>query len=135
MIYQSTNVWQNLLTVNESKIFITSPVKVNTSIAAITGAFARTSYLVGASDKIKEGAFEWCTSDLPANVSPLLKWKTGQPDNLNNAENCVNIIASSGIVPNNILLSDLSCDTTKMKFLCEVRVLPARGILTRKIIL
>jgi hypothetical protein len=76
--------------------------------------------LVGASDKVKEAAFEWCFSDLPANVSPNLKWKTGQPDNLNNAEHCVNMIASSGTVPNNILLSDLSCDTTKMKYLCEV---------------
>jgi hypothetical protein len=93
---------------------------LQTSFAANTGSFARTSYLIGASDKVKEGAFEWCFSDLPANVSPLIKWKNGQPDNLNNAEHCVNIIASSGTVPNNILLSDLSCDTTKMKFLCEV---------------
>jgi hypothetical protein len=76
--------------------------------------------LVGASDKVKEGTFEWCTSDLPANVSPLIKWKLGEPDILNKGENCGNIFASSGIVPNNVLLGDLSCDVTKMKYLCEV---------------
>jgi hypothetical protein len=89
---------------------------------ANAGTFARTNYLVGASDRVKEGAFEWCTSDSPANVSSLIKWTTGQPDNLNKAEHCANIAASSGTVPDNILLSDLSCDTKKMKYLCEVRL-------------
>jgi len=83
------------------------------------GAFARGSYLIGASDNMKEGLFEWCTSDQPANLSAEIKWKANQPDNAGSGENCLNIIASTGTPPGNVVLNDLPC-TYKMKYLCEV---------------
>jgi len=90
---------------------------LQTSFAAKTGTFATTNYLIGASDKVKEGAFEWCFSDLPANVSPLFKWKKEKPGKLDDVEDCVHMTVNKGTFPKNMVLNDLSCDKTKMKYL------------------
>jgi hypothetical protein len=101
-------------------VFSTISLYLKCKLLANSGSFARTNYLVAASDRVKDGAYEWCTSDVPTNVSSFVKWKPGQPDNYKNAEHCGFITASSGTVPDNILLSDLSCESDKGKYLCEV---------------
>jgi hypothetical protein len=88
--------------------------------AASDGTFARTEYYVGASDNCTEGKFSWDSLDTPTDVSQLLKWKTGEPNNLKNDENCVSVTCSSGKPPINILLSDMPCATSKRNYLCEV---------------
>jgi hypothetical protein len=118
MIFQNSSAWPNSSTVSEIET-ITWYLKCKLILANL-GSFARTNYLVAASDRVKDGTYEWCTSDLPANVASFVKWKPGQPDHQNNLEHCGFITASSGTVPDNILLSDLSCDSDKGKYLCEV---------------
>jgi len=86
------------------------------------GKFARNNYLIGASDNVKEGVYEWCTSDPPANLSATIKWNTLQPDNFQNNENCLNIVVKDGTPPDNVLLNDMPC-TTKLKYMCEVSYL------------
>jgi len=93
------------------------------NILAAPGSFARVEFHVGASDGTKEGVFEWCFSSQPANVLPFVKWKPNQPDNLQPGENCAIIAGSSGTTPDNVLLADISCSTTKKKYLCEVTII------------
>lgn len=92
---------------------------INFFTAATDGRFAQTEYHVGASDSGTEGVFVWCSLDTPSNVSGLIKWKTGQPDNLKNDEHCASITGSSGTPPDNMMLSDLQCATIKKNYLCE----------------
>jgi hypothetical protein len=75
---------------------------------------------VGGSDSGTEGIFVWCTLDAPSNFSQLLKWKTGQPDNLKSEEHCASVTGSSDKPPDNMLLSDLPCASTKKNYMCEV---------------
>jgi hypothetical protein len=118
MIFQNSSAWLNSSTVSDIKKI--SHYVSKCKLLANAGSFARTNYLVSASDRVKDGTYEWCTSDLPTNVASFVKWKPGQPDHQNNLEHCGFITASSGTVPDNILLSDLSCDSDKGKYLCEV---------------
>lgn len=85
------------------------------------GQFTSSYYSVGTSDRVQEGFFEWCTSDVPANVSSFLKWDTNQPDNFLGVEHCGEIyLEPDNTVPDNIFLNDISCDQKMLKYMCDV---------------
>jgi hypothetical protein len=68
---------------------------------------------------VKEGTFQWCFSEAPAPLA--INWNSGEPNNAGGNENCCDISAYVGTVPNNIKFNDYSCEIGKKKYLCEVK--------------
>lgn len=94
------------------------------TFAANEGVFANAeNYLIAMSDQKREGSFEWCTCDAPANVSSLLTWDDSQPDNFQNSEHCGSMYVDPDLpAPGNILLSDISCDNDYFNYICDVSI-------------
>ncbi|BFZ21796.1 hypothetical protein BsWGS_24835 [Bradybaena similaris] len=66
---------------------------------------------IGANDILEEGTFRWLTSKTPVGTVPY--WSTGQPNNLEKGEHCVDIDKNFGY-----RWSDDECNNAK-PFVCE----------------
>jgi hypothetical protein len=76
------------------------------------------SYWTSGSDEFHEGVFKWCSSPKAENVSRELKFKTGEPNNGDGSENCMQGSVLAEPLPDNFVFSDHNCSSTQ-RFICE----------------
>ncbi|XP_060593245.1 perlucin-like protein [Ruditapes philippinarum] len=71
------------------------------------------SYWIGLSDIQEEGTWVWMNSKIPLVPGDYTNWESGQPDNDDDDENCVNLEENF-----NMLWNDLACHTVQ-NYICE----------------
>jgi hypothetical protein len=71
------------------------------------------SYWIGLSDIQEEGTWVWMSSKIPLVPGDYTNWESGQPDNDDDDENCVNLEENF-----NMLWNDLACHTVQ-NYICE----------------
>ena len=58
--------------------------------------FNTEAYWIGLSDVMEEGSWVWMISNTPIESGVYTNWSPGQPDNIQNDENCAEIWPTNG---------------------------------------
>ena len=85
------------------------------------GSALRAGYWTSGSDVFIDGAFRWCASPQQANISSLIKFMKGEPNNFGAKEHCLQAQVIADPFPDSFLFNDYSCEIVS-KFICEVRI-------------